>query len=606
MTTKKIILPLLILSLLAGCNGKNDDSATGTTESKPTEAPASENTVPALKNTMFQEAGKENITFLEQIHIVNSSDERSATLKTMFDKDSYFGAIVSDDDESEILVSSSYYAKNGKVAYSSHPDRYNKVKEVTSSIRWDESVYVNRIKNLSKDDFQYVSKNEFGIATYVLTDNAIGNSTKKEIVDAIYDSATVYYHSGTASKFGGDSLSKMELYVSRTGITGFAMKYSKNDSTGRNYTELSVTLEDIGKTVLSEEDICPKPYSYETEYKTQYDSLDKALKEMKTYNYQIDVDVKRGNAIFQHSEAAFFSEGYSGFDQIISSSSSSYTYYGIHKRSDGKYERYTGETRDNLRGQIYRSSPHQGLMQFDFSNLIFGYDKENSTSSTSVFQIRPDFMKYNYIADIAEDMTFDEYASYAAGFTLKVEDSHLVSFSFPFSDNLGNSYSFTETISDHGQVTAIPNDIANFDSYQEYVSPISFKELTVGVMSLNDGSISSNITGDDALRLVYNSQALSKLAFPLTGDSAFYYDSATYIPASIIPSVLYLFFDEGNEDISVVFRKVLSAINSTGYSLTMSGEKTASQTIDSTYEISLDYSSGTLCLSYSTPYSFED
>ena len=605
MKTKRKALPLLILSiLLTGCKEEITDS---TIESITPPATSEANTIPVLKNNMFDEVGNESITYVENIKGVNSSNDFDYTVMTEFSKDCFLGKIVDDVETRNVISKLSYYSKNGKVAYSSHPDKYNKVKENVTSVNWSKSVYVNNLGNLSKDVFDYVSKDEFGTATYSMSTTAITSTATKEIVDKIYNSATSYIHGGTDSKYGGENLVKMDLYVTKKGISGFYLKYSKTENETRAYTELTVSLENIGSTALTKDDVCPSPYTHEKDLDERYASLTAALNEMKSYNYQIDVEVKRESTLIQHSKAVFFDEGYSGYDESISNNKSSFSYYGIHKRSDGKYERYGGTQNNALKGEVYRTAAHQGLMGFDFSADIFDYDKKQSTNTKSVFTIYPDFKLYNTISDISEDMTYDEFATYANGLTLEVENNHLTSFSFGFSDNLENTYTFIEKISNHGAVTSVPSEIADFTNYKEYVSPTSFKEVSVDVFSLNTMSIAYTSDAETIIRSeLYNIMALSVLPFPLVGDAAYYYDSATFIPASIIPAALYFFFDEGTDDIASVYKKVKASINSAGYSLVDSDEKSATQTIDSTYEITLDYSSGVICLTFSTPINFEN
>lgn len=605
MKIKNKTLPLLILSmLLTGCENKGSEKPVETVNPPAT---SEANTIPVLKNAMFDEVGNESITYVENIKGVNASKDFDYTVMTEFSKDCFLGKIVDDVETRNVVSKLSYYSKNGKVAYSSHPDKYNKVKENVTSVNWTKSVYVNNLGNLTKDLFDYVSKDDFGTATYSMSTTAITSTAVKEIVDKIYNSATSYIHGGTDSKFGGDNLVKMDLYVTKKGISGFYLKYSKAENETRAYTELTVSLENIGSTALTKDDVCPSPYTHQKELDKRYTSLKTALNEMKGYNYQIDVEVKREKTMIQHSKAVFFADGYSGYDESISNGKSVFSYYGIHKRSDGKYERYSGNENNVLKGEVYRTAAHQGLMGYDFSADIFEYDRTKSTDTKSVFTIYPDFKLYNSISDISEDMTFDEFATYANSLTLEVENDHLTSFSFGFSDNLENTYTFVEKITNHGSVTSVPSEIADFSNYEEYVSPTSFKEVSVGVFSLSTMSVSYTSNAETIIRSeLYNASALPLLPFPLVGDAAYYYDSATFIPASIIPAALYFFFDEGTDDIANVYKKVKASINSAGYNLVDTDEKSATQTINNTYEITLDYSSGAICLSFSTPISYEN
>ena len=89
------------------------------------------------------------------------------------------------------------------------------MKENVTSVNWAKSVYVNNLGNLSKDVFDYVSKDNFGTATYSMSTTAITSKATKEIVDKLYNSASSYIHGGTDSKFGGDNLVKMDLYVTK-------------------------------------------------------------------------------------------------------------------------------------------------------------------------------------------------------------------------------------------------------------------------------------------------------------------------------------------------------------------------------------------------------
>lgn len=602
---RKKTLPLLILSiLLTGCETEVPETPV---ESVNPPATSETNTIPVLKNVMFDEVGNESITYVENIKGVNASKEFDYTVMTEFSKDCFLGKIVDDVETRNVVSKLSYYSKNGKVAFSSHPDKYNKVKENVTSVNWAKSVYVNNLGNLSKDVFDYVSKDDFGTATYSMSTTAITSKATKEIVDKIYNSASSYIHGGTDSKFGGDNLVKMDLYVTKKGISGFYLKYSKVENETRAYTELTVSLENVGSTTLTKDDVCPSPYTHASELNSRYASLTAALNEMKGYNYQIDVEIKREATPIQRSKGVFFADGYSGYDESISNGKSTFSYYGIHKRTDGKYERYGGNTADELKGEVYRTAPHQGLMNFDFSGDIFEYDRTKSTDTKSVFSINPDFKLYNSISDISEDMTYDEFATYANGLTLEVENNHLTSFSFGFSDNLENKYTFVEKVTNHGGVTSVPNEIAGFSNYKEYVSPSSFKEVSVGVFSMNTMTIAYTSNAEAIIRNeLYNASALPLLPFPLVGDAAYYYDSATFIPASIIPAALYFFFDEGTDEIATVYKKIKASINSAGYSLVDSDEKSATQTINNTYEITLEYSSGSICLSYSTPISYEN
>ncbi len=604
MTKSKTLTCLLLPILLAGCGSTNPVSESTNSESSviPTD-----NTPVKLTNDMFEKAGNENATYLEHINASNSSTSFEYDLMTKFAKDRYLGSIIDDFDNKNILSEVTYYSNNGKVAYTSHPDKHNKVSEVVSSLKWNQSVYLNALSYLSKDLFDYVSKDEFGTATYTMSQIAISSTTSKAVVDRIYNSATTYIHTGTDSKFGSDQLVKMDLYVDKSGISGFSMKYSKIENSVRAYTELTVSLIDVGTTSLTQEDVCPTPYSYDSQYKTQYESLKNALSEMKNDNYEFSVEVRRGNTLFQRSKGFLFDEGYSGYDELVSSSKSSFSYYGIHKRNDGKYERYTGSAVNDLKGTGYQTAPHQGLMNFDFSHEIFEYDSKNSSSDRYVFNLYPDFKLYNTISDITEDMTYDEYAEYANGLTLEVEDGHLTSFSFAFSDTLGNTYSFIEDITNHGNCTSVPSDIADFTSYTEYVSPTSFDQVSVAVYDISTLTISSYSDAKSLLQSkLYDSSALSLLPFPLVDDAAYYYNSAAFIPASIIPACLYFFFDEGTDDIATAYRKIKASINSAGYQLTDVDEKSCSQTINNKYEISLDYSSGAIALTYTSPVSYEN
>ncbi len=596
-------LSLLLFSLfLTGCNGK--ESISSASEENHNTAPTE---TAKLTNDMLEKAGNENATFLEHIKFSNASGEHEYDLMTEFSSGCYLGSIIDNQDDRNILNKVTYYSKEGKVAYTSHPDKYNKVKEYTSSLKWNQSVYVNTLSSLTKDLFNYVSKDEFGSSTYSMTSVAISSSTTKAIVDRLYNSCTSYIHKGSDSKYGGDNLVKMELYVNKSGITGFALKYSKLENSVRSYTELSVDLVDLGTTSLSKEDVCPLPYSYESKYTKQYTALKSALTEMQSGNYEFTVEVRREKTLFQRSKGFLFDEGYSGYDELISSSGSSFSYYGIHKRNDGKYERYTGSSLSGLKGCEYQTAPHQGLMNFDFSHEIFEYDSENSSSDRSVFHLYSDFKNYNSISDITEDMTYDEYAEYANSLTLEVEEGHLTSFSFSFSDNLGNTYSFIEDISDHGECRAVPSDLADFTTYTEYVSPTSFKEVTVAIYNLSTGSISSYSDAESLIKSsLYDSSALSLLPFPLVDDAAYYFSSAAFIPTSIIPAAMYFFFDEGTDDIASAYKKIKASINSAGYQLADVDEKSCSQTINSKYEITLDYSSGVIALTYSSPVSYEN
>ncbi len=604
MTKTKTLTGLLLPIILASCGSTNHVTENKTSESS---VNPTDNTPVKLTNDMFEKAGNENVTYLEHINCSNSSTSFEYDLMTKFAKDCYLGSIIDDFDNRNILSEVTYYSNNGKVAYTSHPNKNNKVNEVVSSLKWNQSVYVNSLSYLSKDLFDYVSKDEFGTATYTLSSLAINSTSSKAVVDRIYNSATTYIHTGTDSKFGSDQLVKMDLYVDKNGISGFAMKYSKLENSVRAYTELSVDLMDVGTTTLTQEEVCPTPYSHEEKYKTQYDSLKNALLEMKNYNYEFNVEVRRGNTLFQRSKGFLFDEGYSGYDELVSSSRSSFSYYGIHKRNDGKYERYIGSSVSELKGSGYQTAPHQGLMNFDFSHEIFEYDNTKSTSDISVFNLYPDFKLYNTISDITEDMTYDEYAEYANSLTLEVEDGHLISFSFAFSDNLGNTYSFIEDITNHGNCTSVPSDIADFSSYTEYVSPTAFEQVSVAVYDISTLTVSSYSDAKSLLQSkLYDSSALSLLPFPLVDDAAYYYSSAAFIPASIIPACLYFFFDEGTDDIATAYKKIKASINSAGYQLKDVDEKSCSQTINNKYEISLDYSSGAIALTYTTPVSYEN
>lgn len=600
--TKSKTLPFLLFSLfLVSCGENESRSIIFESDNSNTDI-----TPAALNNDMFEKAGSENITFLEHINYKNASEQHEYDLMTKFSSDCYLGSIIDNMDDRNIQSEITYYNKNGKVAYTSHPDKYNKVKEYTSSLKWKESVYVNTLSYLSKDLFDYVSKDEFGTSTYSMSELAKSSTSTKEVVDRIYNSATNYIHKGTDSKFGSDQLVKMDLYVKGSGITGFALKYSKTENSVRCYTELTVDIVDIGTTELTKEDVCPSPYSYDEKYKTQYTSLKNALSEMQDKNFEFTVEVRREKTLFQRSKGFLFDEGYSGYDELVTSSGSSFSYYGIHKRTDGMYEHYTGTNVNSLKGSGYQTDPHQGLMAFDFSPEIFEYDASVSSNDYSVFHLHSDFKNNNNISDVTSDMSYDEYTEYANDLTLGVENGHLISFSFTFLDNLGNNYSFIEDISNHGVCSVVPSDLANFSTYTEYVSPTSFKEVDVAIYNISTGSITSYSDCETVIRSnLYDSSALSLLPFPLVSDAAYYFDSACYVPASIIPAALYFFFDQGTDDIATAYKKIKASINSCGYSLVDADEKSCSQTINSKYEITLDYSSGVIALTYSSPVSYE-
>ncbi len=601
--TKSKTLPFLLFTLVLVSCGHNESFSVTTNYENLTDTPL---TPLPLSNYMFEEVGKENVTFLEHINYKNASEQHEYDLMTKFSSGCYLGSIIDNKDDRNIQSEISYYNKNGKVAYTSHPDKYNKVKEYTSTLKWKDSVYINTLSYLSKDLFEYVSRDESGTSTYSMSALAITSASTKEVVDRIYNSATNYIHRGTDSKFGSDSLVKMDLYVKESGITGFALKYSKIENSVRCYTELSVDIVDVGTTNLTKEDVCPAPYSYDAKYKTQYTSLKNALSEMQNKNYEFTVEVRREKNVFQRSKGFLFDEGYSGYDELVTSSGSSFHYYGIHKRTDGKYEHYTGSNVNSLKGAGYQTSPHQGLMNFDFTSEIFEYDASVSSNDYSVFHLRSDFKNNNYVSDVTSDMSYDEYTEYANDLTIGVENGHLISFSFTFVDNLGNNYSFLEDISNHGTCSAVPSDLANFSTYTEYVSPTSFKEVDVAIYNLSTGSISSYSDCETVIKSsLYDTSALSLLPFPLVSDAAYYFDSAAYIPASIIPAALYFFFDNGTDDIATAYRKIKTSINSAGYSLVDADEKSCSQTINSKYEITLDYSSGVIALTYTSPVSYE-
>ena len=87
-------LPLLILSiLLTGCETEVPETPV---ESVNPPATSETNTIPVLKNVMFDEVGNESITYVENIKGVNASKEFDYTVMTEFSKDCFLGKIVDD------------------------------------------------------------------------------------------------------------------------------------------------------------------------------------------------------------------------------------------------------------------------------------------------------------------------------------------------------------------------------------------------------------------------------------------------------------------------------------------------------------------------------
>ena len=604
MIKSKTLSVVFLLTILAGCSGTNNSASTITSQDLPKES--EDTSVPTLQNSMFEEVGISDITYREEITAVNGDTSNSGNLLVKFSADRYQGSLVDEDDN--ILAKVGYYSKNGKVTYSTNPDKNNKTVEKSSSIKWENSVYVNMLGKFDKSYFQYVKKDEYGYGHFQLKEEIRTNTSIKEaIIDNFYDSCSAFYHGGTSSSYGGNTLSKMEVLVKGGKITGFTIRYSATDSSGkRNYTEINATIENIGTTDLSDDDVCPKPYSIDDSLKTKYNNLSLALTEMKSYDYEIDVEVKKSGKLFQHSKALFNKDGYYGYDQLITGTTSGYTYYGIHKRNDGKYEKYSGTSSDDLKGTKYRTSAHQGLMTFSYQAAIFEYDSEASTSTKDVFNLRSDFISHYGVSTLTEDMTYDEYAEYASSLSLTVENGHLTSFSFPFSDNYGNNYTFVETISNHGANQSPSSEYGDFSNLVEYKLPTSYSELSVGVLSLSDGSITSYYSGDEIMsKYLFTKDSIDKLPFPIDEKNGYYFDSAVYMPEYIVPSALYFFFMPGDENINTVYNTILADLNANGYQLSSSGDTSASQTIDSTYSITLEIYEDEIYLLFTSVSSYE-
>jgi hypothetical protein len=505
--------------------------------------------------------------------------------RTQFTADSYrfaYSTVGTDwttGDPLNITSSNFYYSNGGKVAYTHAPDEMNEC-EVVLTTDWDKSVYVNSIGALTASEFALDEEYTGAGYKFKVSDDTLNDTVNKAALDRVYEG----YVGSQAGQFGGTTITDMSFYTDGKGaIVGFGAEYKELNAAmtaafGMDivmFTSFYVTFSDIGTTTLDKAQYVNVPYTIDTKEKDRYDAFSTALTKFATPNYawEIKVDTSTGTTL-QSSKALVTADGWSGYDSYPTGIGTA-AYYGVHKKTDGKFDYYRGTAADKLAGDHAAYAATATLPTYQLSPAIFDVDYVDSTTTDYVFTMKEDFIKNSYGPYAAgKALSVDSYASSGTYFKVtidiatqtmkKIETDVDVN-----SDNKGCT--FTQTFSDFGAVTAIPTDVADFTAYTAFTVPAAWADVT----ATTDAKTYQKAT--DVLPTLFTAAVVTEIEkiFPIVGGLENYYLGAGYAKQgtdsdgnATAPTFDFALVQETRYDDAVaLYKTVLAEMTALGYKL---------------------------------------
>lgn len=588
---KKSLSVVAIAMLLAGCGkvsstspevssstpkttSSTPDSSSGSSSSSSSEW-IEEGTNIKLTDTMIVDISGSNLTLEGRYNQGSDLGTTPYGLQVKYTNNAYrsVASTMAEDMETSVaspMTTSAIYYKNtdGYIAYPHNPDKNNQT-ETTTSLKMEQSVYVNALGGLSADWFAYDSSYVGAGYKFIVSKDNLADKTVLVALTNILDSVGYSSFGGSTGTFSSGFPTEFALYTDGTKITGLGetiVDTSYFEVYGVNfYTYIYLGISDVGTTVINLDNYKFDAYTVPSGEETYYAALGSAITKMGEQNYTGNLVCKDdSDRTVQVSKYEVTADGYSSTEKGTTYDddgvgTDTNTYYGTHKVGTN-IDYYQGSAATALVGKKHVSSTGYNLPLFDFAKEIWDY--QSTKDGVYTFKLREDFLKHYYGSSVATQLSNDSFVKKMdddLNITLTVNSNGtFAGFSLGYVIN-EIPYSFDETFTNFG-TTTITSDCADFTNYTAFVLPTTYAELSIKNITTKE-----NETMDTSLKSIYGDTVGATVPYFMDEEIYGVYIGGVYSPSQKIIQLIYSVSDTSFKTLKSYEDKINTAMTAKGF-----------------------------------------